>query len=80
MKTNVQNWYINQYPNDDLGWDINDKITFEDVHNCLKQHKDFYSLISESACDSLMRERIFAELAERLNKSYEYVYNLWLNI
>lgn len=79
MNTNVQNWYVNQYPTDNLGWSINDKITFNDVYNCLKQHKDIYELISDGECDSLMRERIFAELADKLNKPYEYIYNLWLN-
>jgi len=36
---------------------------------------DVYDYIG--VADSLVRERLFSELAKQLKTSYDYVYNLW---
>lgn len=42
--------------------------------------KDFYSLIEDDpySVDTLVRERIFEGMAEKLGVSYDDIYKLWL--
>lgn len=77
MKANVKQWYVSKYPQDELGKRINESITFADVLLGIAQGEDAYYIIGVS--DSLIRERIFAEIAERMGCEYEIVYNIWLN-
>ena len=74
---NIKEFYLNQYPTDELGVELNPKATFDGMLNTLLYSKDVYEYIGVH--DSLVRERLFERAAERLNKPYEYVYRLWLN-
>ena len=78
MKELVKKFYIEKYPDDELGVEIRDDITFEDVYNKLKagEGEDIYDFIG--VWDSLVRERIFGELSERLDVDYDVIYDLWL--
>jgi len=60
----------------ELGKDINKNVTFAGLLNQLIVGGDVYKYIGVS--DSLIRERCFERLAEELEVSYDYVYNLWL--
>ena len=73
----IKEFYLNEYPTDELGIELNDNITFAGLINELFGGDDVYEYIG--VYDSLVRERLFSELAKQLNTSYDYVYNLWLN-
>lgn len=76
LKENVRNWYIETYPTDDLGAEINPNITFKDILNALNIGKDVYEVIGFG--DSLVRETIFSRLSEILNVTYDKIYEVWL--
>jgi len=68
---------MNEYPTDELGVELNEKATFDGMLNTLLYSKNVYEYIG--VADSLVRERLFQAAAVRLNKPYDYVYNLWIN-
>ena len=73
---NVREFYVKNYPSDDMGADINPKATFAGLLNQLIVGGDVYEYLY--VYDSIVRERLFERLAEELEVSYEYVYKLWL--
>jgi hypothetical protein len=73
----IKDFYLNEYPTDELGVELNEKTTFAGLVNTLFGDMDVYDYIGVH--DSLVRERLFSELANQLETSYDYVYNLWLN-
>jgi len=73
----IKEFYLNEYPTDELGVELNEGITFAGLVTELFGGHDVYEYIGVH--DSLVRERLFSELAKQLNTSYDYVYNLWLN-
>ena len=73
----IKDFYLNNYPTDELGVELDNKATFAGLVTTLFGDMDVYDYIG--VYDSLVRERLFSELANQLNKSYDYVYNLWLN-
>ena len=73
---NIKEFYLNEYPTDELGIELNDNITFAGLVTELFGGDDVYKYIG--VYDSLVRERLFSEPANQLNKPYDYVYNLWL--
>jgi GNAT superfamily N-acetyltransferase len=76
-RTKVKKWYTKNYPQDDLGQEINGSIDFWTIYVFLKQGIDIYSALGVS--DSLVRERVFEKLSEILNVDYETIYQIWLN-
>ena len=74
---NIKEFYLNTYPTDELGVELDNKATFAGLVTILFGDMDVYDYIG--VYDSLVRERLFSELANQINKSYDYVYNLWLN-
>jgi hypothetical protein len=72
----IREFYVKNYPTDDMGNGINPKATFAGLLNQLIVGGDVYEYLW--AYDSIIRERCFEKLAEELEVSYEYVYNLWL--
>jgi hypothetical protein len=77
MNSKVKTWYVKQFPSDSLGFEINPKITFTNILFCLINKEDVYPPLEVN--DSLLRERVFAEIADRLGVEYKDVYNLWIN-
>jgi hypothetical protein len=73
---NIKEYYMNKYPQDELGVELNEKATFTGLVTILFGDMDVYDYIGVG--DSLVRERLFSELANQLNKSYDYVYQLWI--
>ena len=74
---NIRTYYLETYPADDLGLEINKDATFLGLFRELVAARDIYKFIGVS--DSLVRERLFDKLAKLLNEPYEYIYKLWLN-
>ena len=72
----IKEFYLNTYPTDELGTELNENVTFAGLITELFGEGDVYKYIGVS--DSLVRERLFEELSKQLNKSYDFVYNLWL--
>ena len=72
----VKNWYIKNYPTDDLGKEINDNLSFWSFYTYLFQGFNVYSVLGVG--DSIVRERVFEKLAEILGVQYDYIYKLWL--
>lgn len=73
----IKEFYLENYPTDELGEELNENATFVGLLNCLYEGNDVYDYFGVG--DSLIRERLFEELAKQLNKSYDFVYDLWLN-
>ena len=71
----IKDWYIKNYPTDDLGEEISD-ASFEDLWNALHQKEDVYDIIGVG--DSLVRERLFEHLSEIKGVEYNDIYNKWL--
>ena len=72
----IKDWYIKNYPTDDLGDEINNVNTFEDLWNGINNHKNVYTIIGVD--DSLIRERLFQNLSLIYDVDYNYVYKKWL--
>lgn len=78
MNKNIKEWYLNAFPTDDLGCEIKDGITFNDLNVALNNDKDIYDFLG--VYDSIVRERVFSELSEVMDVSYNRIYNKWLGI
>lgn len=76
--TKIKDFYTDNYPTDDLGEEINDTVTVQDVVDLLNDGRgdDFYSLIGVS--DSVVRERVLAFIADACGVKYDVVYKKWL--
>lgn len=72
----IKDFYTDNYPEDDLGEEINDTVTVDDVVDTLNNGGDLYKLIGVT--DSLVRERLFEFIADICNTKYDRVYNKWL--
>ena len=73
----LKEYYQNVYPMDELGVEINRDATLLGLLDELHNGGDVYEYIG--VYDSIVRERLFEFLAQELNTSYDYVYNLWRN-
>ena len=75
---NIEEFYLNTYPTDELGVELIETATFVGLLDVLHNNTtDVYDYIGVG--DSIVRERVFARLAEILEMPYDYIYNLWLN-
>jgi len=74
---NIKQFYLENYPTDELGIELKDDTNFTGLLNELITNDDVYGYIGVG--DSIIRERLFMELSEILKCSYDYVYDLWLN-
>jgi hypothetical protein len=74
----ISDFYLNEYPTDELGAEIDTRANFVGLLDTLHKGGDVYEYIGVG--DSLIRERLFNKLSELLGKAYNdvYVYNLWL--
>jgi len=77
QKGKIKNWYMKNYRTDTLGKNLDADSTFEDVWTALNNGTDVYSVFGVG--DSLIRERIFTELAKIYNVDYDYIYQKWLD-
>lgn len=72
----VRNWYMRAYPADELGVGIDPSLTFEDALGAVSRGGGFYDVLGVG--DSVVRERIFEELANRAGCTYDDIYEAWL--
>lgn len=77
-KTKIKEWYIKEYPTDELGAELNDEITFYDLFVVLDTYKSVYEALN--VWDSIVRERVFGELAKIMKVDYDYIYYQWLGL
>lgn len=75
--TKVRDWYMKEFPDDELGQEIKRGITFYDVFEKMDRYKDIYDDILEVR-DSVIRERVFGKLADIMGVDYEEVYQQWI--
>ena len=75
MKT-IKEFYLSNYPTDELGNEIHSKATFIGLFEVLDTYKDVYEYIGVH--DSIIRERIFEKLANEMGIDYNEIYDQWL--
>lgn len=76
MDANVKDWYCTKHPSDSLKDDINPDISFNDVVTTLKKGDEIYDLLEVN--DSIVRERVFFEISQRMGVDYDVIYDMWL--
>jgi hypothetical protein len=74
---NIREFYVKNYPSDDLGIGINPEATFDGLVQTLNRCGDVYEYLY--VYDSIVRERLFEKLSEILNCKYEVIYQRWLS-
>tara|TARA_R110002110_G_scaffold346597_2_gene556705 strand:- start:253 stop:534 length:282 start_codon:yes stop_codon:yes gene_type:complete len=70
---NIKKWHESEFPTDEIGKEINPKATFEELKNNLTNVYDYLNVE-----DSIVRERCFVELSNRMNVHYDKIYYKWL--
>ena len=71
----IKEWYIKEYPTDELGQNLKDNVNFYDLIKTLENCEDVYKFVGES--DSIIRERLFEKLSEILECDYDEIYYQW---
>ena len=75
----IRDWYEQTYPTDEMIEYISEYATFDGLFDTLDNYGDVYEYIFvEGVADSIVRERIFYELASILRVDYNYIYEQWL--
>lgn len=74
LNNSIKDYYTTAFETDELKDEVKD-ATFLSLYRALKNKQDVYDLIGVN--DSVVRERLFAELARILNQPIEYVNNIW---
>lgn len=73
----LREYYMQTYPSDDLGTEINPDATFMGLIGVMiSREENVYEYMGVE--DSIVRERIFDKLSELLGIDYDCVYHLWL--
>ena len=73
---NIREYYMENYPSDELGVEINPEATFTGLYTVLRISGEVYEYIGVG--DSLIRERCFERLAEIAGVSYDEIYSKWV--
>ena len=73
----VADWYMRMFPDDELGPEIDKQLTFEVAAASVSLGPDFYDVLGSG--DTLVRERVFQEIAARCGVGYAEVYDSWLS-
>lgn len=67
------------FPTDKAGsQDIRPSATFLGCLRCLDDFGDIYLYLMGNKGDSIVRERVFAKLADILGVDYGYIYDQWM--
>jgi len=75
---NIREYYLTNFPSDELGNEINPQATFGGLAETLNNRTDVYEYIGVS--DSLIRERLFWQLSILHNTECEVIYDLWMEV
>ena len=76
METKIKEWYVKEYPNDEVGATLDEEATFQDLFDALDNYEDVYEVLGGES-DSIVRERCFSKLAEIMEVDYTYIYDQW---
>lgn len=71
----IKQWYQRAYPTDSLGNEIRDGFTFADAFRTLENKACIYDAMGVH--DSVIRERVFDELAKLHGVEYGVIYDMW---
>lgn len=74
FSASIKTWYVKAYPTDDLGPNL--VGNFAGALKTMAKGGDIYGYMGVG--DSLVREHLFARLAEMLDLDYDHIYYLWL--
>ena len=74
----IRNYYIDKFPHDELGVEINENATWVGLLKELNTNGQVYDYLGVG--DSLVRENCFAQLANLIGVDYNEIYYKWLNI
>ena len=72
----IKEFYLNEYPTDELGVELNAGATFGGLWAAIRGGILYQYL---GVGDSLVRERVFEKFSQITGHSYDYIYNQWLN-
>ena len=72
---NIRQFYLETFPTDELGAEINPKANFESLWLAIRGDM-VYEYIGVS--DSVIRERVFEKLSQLTGHDYDYIYQQWL--
>lgn len=72
----IRKWYLKTFPEDTFGKEINSEATFMDVFEALDWHTSVYNAIGVG--DSIIRERVFDELAKITGYDLDVIYDQWM--
>ena len=72
---NIKKWYLETFPDDEMGENINDNADFTEMDYYEVRH--IYDYLGD--IDTVIRERVFQKLASLLNMEYKEVYDIWLS-
>jgi hypothetical protein len=73
---NIRNYYVNEFPSDELGLEIDLNANFESLWLAIRGDM-VYEYIGVS--DSVIRERVFEKFSQLTGHTYDYIYQQWLN-
>jgi len=73
---NIREFYVKNYPTDDMGKGINPQATFDGLWKTLNTYCDVYEYLY--VYDSIIRERLFEKLSIDKDVDYDVIYNQWL--
>mgnify|MGYP006420542521 CR=1 FL=1 len=74
---NIKKFYCETYKTDDYGTELDESATFDGLLDRVSDGRDIYDYIGVG--DSVIRERLFEKLADKLDVPYNYIYDVWLN-
>ena len=74
----IRNYYLEKFPHDELGVEINENATWVGLLKTLNTNGQVYDYLGVG--DSLIRENCFAQLANLIGVDYNEIYYKWLNI
>lgn len=82
LKDKIKDWYMEAFETDELGEEIDDDLTFEELIKKMDAKCDVYDILGVG--DSIIRERVFSGLVEAMQKDgyeveYDDVYYAWLH-
>jgi hypothetical protein len=72
----IKEFYLENYPSDEVGNEINENASFVGLLWMLHSKRDVYPFLGIT--DSVVRERVFEELSKQLRLSYTTIYEMWL--
>ena len=73
FSVHLRDWYLTTFYEDGFGPELDPGPTFGDLADALLKGENVYDLFGDAG-DSLVRERLFEELAERTGLDYDAIY------